>query len=131
MSKARDEFIRMLRDEKKWIVMPVGQKEITMHRKVGNHHVSVRLEEVGDRMFKINPAGYTYQSASSHFTYAETETRWSRNKNTFKALSNSLKNSRAIDYISNIDEFIVINRNCKKSNKKKLAEDLKNLTAVE
>jgi Cft2 family RNA processing exonuclease len=130
MSKARDELIRMLRDEKKWIVMPVGQKEITMHRKVGNHHISVRLEEVGDRTFRINPAGYTYQSSCSHYTYVEKETRWSRNKNMFWAILNSLKNSRAIDYISNLDEFIVINRNCKKSNKRRLAEDLKNLTSV-
>lgn len=130
MSKARDAFIRMMRDEKKWIVMPVGQREISMHRKVGKHHISVRVEESSDGLFKINPAGYTFQSSTSHYTYAEKETRWSRNKNTLRAILNSLKNSAVIDYISNIDEFIVINRNCKKSNKKKLAEDLTSLMSA-
>lgn len=127
MSKVRDEFIKTMREEHKWIVIPIGQKDINMHRKIGKHHVSVRLEELENKKFKINPAGYTYQSSCSHFTYAQKETRWSRNKNILRAIMYSLKNSKAINFIENIDEFIVVNENCKKSNKKKLQEDLINI----
>jgi hypothetical protein len=128
MSKVRDEFIKTMRKEHKWIVIPVGLKDINMHRKIGKHHVSVRLEETDNKKFRIHPAGYTYQSACSHFTYAQKEIRWSRNKNTLQAIMVTLKNSCAIKFIDNLDEFIIINENCKKSNKKKLQEDLKNLT---
>lgn len=130
MSRVRDDFIRMMRDEKRWIVMPKGLKEVTMHRKIGNHHISVRLEETDNKMFRIHPAGYDYQSGNSHFTYTQKEIRWSRNKNTFRAILNSLKNSSAIDHIENIDNFLVINTRCKKSNKRKLTEDLKNLVTA-
>jgi hypothetical protein len=130
MSKTRDDFVRIMRSEKKWIVVPIGLKEVSMHRKIGKHPITVRLEETPHGNFNINPASYIYNSSCSHFTYAQKEVRWSRNKMTFQAILKALKNSLAIDYINNLDEFIVINNNCKKSNKKKLAEDLKDMTTV-
>jgi len=130
MSKTRDDFIRMMRSEKKWIVVPVGQKSVSMHRKIGSHHITVLLEETPHGTFMINPASYSFQSKCSHFTYTQKEVRWSRNKNTLSAILKALKNSAAMDHIHNLDEFIVINKECKKSNKRKLAEDLKDLTTM-
>lgn len=131
MSKHRDDFIRAIRDEKKWIVVPIGLKEISMHRKIGKHHITVKLEENAQGNFMISPASYTFNSTNSHFTYTQKEVRWSRNKNTLTAVINALKNSSAADHISNLDDFIVINQNCKKSNKKKLADDLKHLLTLQ
>ena len=131
MSKNRDDFIREIRDEKKWIVVPIGLKEISMHRKIGKHHITVKLEENANGDFTINPASYVFNSSNAHFTYAQKEVRWSRNKDTVAAVINALKNSSAADHISNLNDFIVINPNCKKSNKKKLAEDLKHLLTLQ
>jgi hypothetical protein len=130
MSRARDSFIRAMREEKKWIVVPKNLRDVSMHRKIGKHRISVHLEGLSNGSFRILPANYVYRSRMSHWDYPESEVRWSRNKKTFKAIVSSLRSSRAVDFIDNLEDFIEVNANNRNSDKRKVGRELSHLLEV-
>lgn len=120
--------LRMLRKEQKWAAIPNGKKSIKMSRILAGRAVTVVLEDTGKGSFRLRPATYRYRSSCSHFDYAESEERFSRNKNIFRSLFRALKDSTIAAYIENLDSFLTINRANGRSDKQRLVDELKELT---
>lgn len=118
----------MLRKERKWAAIPRGKRDIQISRVLAGKAITVILESTGKGSFNLRPATYHYRNSASHFDYMEPEERFSRNKNVFRSLFRTLKESTISAYIENLDTFLVVNKTNDRSDKRKLNGELKSLT---
>ena len=100
--------------------------QITMTKKFGHRVVSFILEKHKDGLYTIVPNGYAFTSILSHWDYVGEERRLARDKTIITSFVRTLKDVEMWDYITNQD-FVQVNSHNKKSNKKKIASELKDL----
>ena len=100
--------------------------QITLTKKFGTRIVEFILEKHGDGLYTIVPTGYEFASSISHWDYLNGERRLARNKTIIASFIRTLKTVKMWEYITN-KEFVRVNTNNKKSNKKKVGSELTEL----
>jgi hypothetical protein len=97
-----------------------------MTKKFGTRIVTFILEKHSDGLYDIVPQGYEFTSVLSHWDYVGGERRQARNKGIITSFIRTLKEVQMWDFIKN-QNFVKINENNKKSNKKKVTSELTEL----
>lgn len=90
-----------------------GYKELLLVRKAKGRPISLVLEfnDVQNNLW-IRPPRYEFSCRTSHFDYAEPETRWTRRKDIISAVVHALQKAEVWPFIAN-QHFFKLNRNFK------------------
>jgi hypothetical protein len=123
-------FIAALQRDNKWLVTGQSATQIQLSKAFGSKKttaVSVLLEKTPSGMYTLEPLDHAFKSTASHFDYPQEERRWIRNKGMIKSLVKTLKRVKLWDGIEDKENFIQINDHNKKSNKKRLQKEFKDL----
>lgn len=129
MRVTKKRAVEALTNEKHWLVREVSGG-IELVRNISGKAVTVTLRSNGHGQYDLVFPSYIFQSTISHFSPSRAEVRFCRNKQLLFSLIKVLKRSAAWKFISN-KEFMVVNDQNPKSNKKDLKSQLKNLYNLE
>jgi len=115
--------MKRLHREKYWLPEKAGKDEIRLAREVNGKVVTLRLIRAGKEKYHLVFPSYLFNSKISHFSPADDEYRFCRNKTVLMSLLKMLRRSLLWNYISNRD-FLVVNDHNEKSSKSKLRKEL-------
>lgn len=125
--KITEKIVSGMRKEKGWSVRHSGQS-ILLTKIFGVKSarvIQLSLTFVNDKL-DIEHPGYSFVNTCAHFKAKNPERRLSLNKAILKSIIHSLKRAGAWKYIQNKD-FLLVNDQNKKSNKRKVKDELSNL----
>lgn len=125
---------KLMRKEFRWITREVGNR-LVFNRAYTAKNIEFSLLPVLDKirndvLYKIQHPSYLYISTISHFKSVQSDVRLSLNKVYLRSIIRLLKRVGIWPHIIN-KNFIQINDNNPKSNKRKVEKELKELLKIE
>jgi len=117
-----------LKKEKYWLCRASGSK-VHLSRMMSGKAINLLLTKNSRGKFNIQFPAYLFTSKISHFGPSQDEYRFCRNKALLFSLMGALKRSAVWNLIDNKD-FIVVNNDNPRSDKRSLKKKLRTVTEV-
>lgn len=124
----RNRIFSFLKNEESWLAVKSGKDSIKVVKQFGKQKTKIIefvLTSVVDGIHIHHP-NYEFKSTVSHFRAVEKDIRLSLNKSFLSSIIKSLKKVSLWDAVVNKD-FLRINKDNSKSNKKEVSMELKKL----
>lgn len=119
-------IISHLRKDASWLVHEERHGNIFISKDFNKRPITIKLEKRSNNLYHLVFPSYIYQSAISHYTSSENESRFCRNKTLLFQLIRYLKHTGAWNFIDNIN-FLKVNTLNKNVEEKELQLALKGI----